>query len=557
MLSALHVAGCSDPFRSCLESRTCDEGGGAGMGGAAGFAGASSGTGGTAGLGGSPVESGGSPSMGEEAGAGGEPTAGGAASGGTSAAAGAADDGGEGGSPSVPCDATRSPLEEVCRVTEENAIFVAPEGDDTQEGTREAPLQSLTRAVQVAAETGKFVVACTGTFRENVLIENVTRAELYGGFNCSEGWTHGAAVTSVVPTLGVPLSINSVSGAAHVEGFAFRAPNGTAPGDSSLAASVVNSPDVTLRSVSLTAGNGATGAPGRTVPYTLPPATRLRGNAADAAGAGGGALCSFECPSEVSTVGGRGGDGDADGAGPRVPQPGEDGAPIYSASSTSGKGGTAAAACVGTLGLHGSGTDGADAPPADPGAGAKDWGVLDIRGWQPRAGAAGESGAPGQGGGGGRGGDAASATLAGGGGGGACGGCGGKGGAAGQGGGGSIALMIVSAGVLLEDAQLTTANGGKGGAGAAGQAGQSGGTAGQNAGTGCDGGSGGSGADGGKGGGGAGGISVGILFSGARPTTGAGVTFTLGNAGAGGIGAAAAPASNNGIDGVADRLLAL
>ena len=64
-------------------------------------------------------------------------------------------------------------------------------------------------------------------------------------------------------------------------------------------------------------------------------------------------------------------------------------------------------------------------------------------------------------------------------------------------------------------------------------------------GNGCNGGDGGKGGQGGSGSGGAGGLSVGVLSSGAAPTTD-GATFTLGTAGGGGSGTS----SNDGPPGV-------
>ncbi|HYO94441.1 MAG TPA: hypothetical protein VER33_08005, partial [Polyangiaceae bacterium] len=128
----------------------------------------------------------------------------------------------------------------------------------------------------------------------------------------------------------------------------------------------------------------------------------------------------------------------------------------------------------------------------------------------------------------------------------------------GQGGGGSVALLVVNSGLLLEESQLTTAEGATGGAGAAGQVGQLGGERGNSAGNGCDGGPGGNGATGGAGGGGAGGISVGVLYTGPRIVTIApDVTHTPGLAGAGGLGAATPAGTNDGIAGVAQRVLQL
>jgi hypothetical protein len=72
----------------------------------------------------------------------------------------------------------------------------------------------------------------------------------------------------------------------------------------------------------------------------------------------------------------------------------------------------------------------------------------------------------------------------------------------------------------------------------------------------CPGGNGGLGGDGGAGGGGAGGVSVGVLWKGAMaPTVTVDTTITNGKAGTSGIGGV--PGTNNGIAGVAQKVLSL
>ena len=138
---------------------------------------------------------------------------------------------------------------------------------------------------------------------------------------------------------------------------------------------------------------------------------------------------------------------------------------------------------------------------------------------------------------------------------GACGGAGGKGG---QGGGGSIALVVFSSIVGVEASVLITADAGNGGGGVAGQLSDrnthQGGVNGNGTPPACPGGVGGTGGNGGASGGGAGGISVGIVWSGAMaPTVSADTTITNGKFGANGIGGV--PGTNNGIVGVAQKVL--
>jgi len=116
--------------------------------------------------------------------------------------------------------------------------------------------------------------------------------------------------------------------------------------------------------------------------------------------------------------------------------------------------------------------------------------------------------------------------------------------------------LAIGSSITFDGSTLTTADAGNGGGGAAGQQGQKfTAVGGDGFGTGCDGGLGGAGGDGGAGGGGAGGISVGIAWKGAiPPTVSADTTITTGKAGTKGIGGV--PATNDGIAGVSQKILA-
>ena len=528
------VAGCSEEISSCEDARACQPDASAATGGTSNSGGEGSASGASASAG-----SGNRDDHGQDGGAaGGESPADSAQAAGAGGEGGANDaveaDGGaagDGGSART-CDETRSPVNEVCRLNEDVAIFVSPTGDNTNAGTRDAPLETLTKAIELAAEAGKAVIACTGSFQENIAIRGATQVKLYGGFACAEGWRSGAERTRVAPSEGIPLTIESATSPVLVEGVDFIAPNATVLGHSSIAVSLVEAADVTLRNLGLSAGNGADGGRGITMPFTLPNPEALNGNAATRTvsrgwAETGGVPCSLVCPSGVRTVGGRGGDGDPDGSAPGGATPGQPGLPDHEV--IGGQAGALAVECN----MGGRGGNGAAAPLAMHGAGARDWGLLDASGWHPRDGSAGADGAPGQGGGGGRGGSGAAPD---GGGGGGCGGCGGRGGAAGKGAGSSIGLLVFNSQLLLDGVELVTAQGGAGGSGGDPQVGQAGGLGGlpyRYPSFACSGGLGGAGATGGGGGGGAGGLSVGIVFRGVRPNLLA-VSYKLGRGGVAG-----------------------
>jgi hypothetical protein len=426
-------------------------------------------------------------------------------------------------------------------VSDEFAIFVSPDGKDDNDGTQGAPLATLTKAVEVAAGE-KLVLVCDATYDEHVSI--AAGARVYGGFKCTD-WSPEAGKPLFKPSdAGTALRIDTVAVDVLIEGVSFEVGDAAAAGETALTAIVNTSPKVTLRGVSLKAGKGNNGANGSLANFDFPEANTLGGNPEDVAGSGG-ASKKCTCQSPLSSTGGLGG-GPVDGG-----QSGSKGQPDHGG----GAGGDPSAGdCgLGVGGKTGTGSKGANAAASGPSAGASTPGTATQAGWQSSAGADGANGPPGQGGGGG-----ASLNSGGHGGGGGCGGCGGNGGTGGKGGGGSIALLALNSPITLEASSLTTADSGNGGAGAAGQLAKA--TIGAGGGVissinSCPGGNGGKGGDGGAGGGGAGGISVGIVWKGAMaPTVSVDTTITNGKAGAKGAGGAA---TNDGIAGVAQKILPL
>jgi hypothetical protein len=521
LLIGTQLAACNALPDTCETYATCPDG----SSGSSGMAGSSA-SGGTEGESGAPS---GGTELGGSAGKGGN------GSGGGSSGAGGSDAGAAGGG-SNGCDAAKSPREEACLVADDFAVFVSPDGDDKHDGTQTAPFASLTKAATVAGE--RAILVCDATYDEHVVITNGAR--VYGGFKCTD-WSAEDAKPLFKPTSAGPaLKIDGVADAIVVEGVGFEVGDAKDAGETALTAIVNASPKVTFGAVWLKAGKGKTGANGTLAPFTFPARTDLDGNSAT--DTMGGAPQPYTCPGSVKTSGGIGGTASPGGQAGGIGTPDLDG--------PGGEAGQPPLAC----GAGGSGLNGANAPDAAAASGAKTSGSITPAGWNSTAGGDGANGSPGQGGGGG-----ASTEDAGGGGGGA-GACGGAGAKGGQGGGGSIALGVLDSVVKLEACELVTADAGDGGSSVAGQSADKpnnkGGRAGNGAVGACPGGSGGLGGDGAAGGGGAGGISVGIVWTGAKqPAVSADTTITMGKAGTKGVGGV--PGTNDGIAGVAQKLLQL
>jgi hypothetical protein len=435
------------------------------------------------------------------------------------------------GPPPIPappgCDLGAEPKDAPKCVVDEVGVFVdASGGDDTNPGTKAAPVKTLGAALGKLGNKPRLYV-CAGTYDEHVKLSSAV--SIYGGFACG-AWSYSGAKAKVAPsTPGYALHVDKVSGAIAIADVAFAAVAGTEASPSSIAAFVNASPSVTLSRVELEAKAGAKGkdqpkGANGVLMTSTPTAGTLNGNNGGATNGGLAQLCT--CVGGGTSKGGGGGSLNGDGNNGETAQATPD------PPTATGAGQTSSDCNMGTN----SARPGSNAPNAAAAEGAKRLGELTENGWQPEPGKNGAFGPAGQGGGGGGG-------SGGGGGGGACGGCGGEGGKGGGGGGASIALLTLGSAVTLKSCSLVAADAGPGGAGGDGGDGIGGGTRGTGGGAACNGGNGGKGGNGGAGGGGAGGVSVGVLYKGPKPTVDA--TISTGAKGAAGAG----PAGNDGVPG--------
>jgi hypothetical protein len=419
------------------------------------------------------------------------------------------------------------PVDDMC------GVFVSAAGNDSNDGTKAAPVKTLLAAL--AKANGLPVYACNdGGTGAVVLTEDAT---VYGGLDCAQGWRYAGLEKKTPWSAGaneIPLRL-SAGVRAELYDVVIAAADATAAGGSSIGVLAEVGTQLALERCEVNAGNGADGAEGEAPMGT---------GAVGVSGGDGSGDCD-EDVIEIQGFGGQltcdatnvaGGDGGS-GTKNMTGGAGSPGLPIGTGG-TAGLGQGVSVDCA-TDGNGGAGTPGTSGTPGQ-GASAS-LGTLGPSGVSGIAGNDGLPGAPGQGGGGGGGGKACANTKAGpSGGGGGSGGCGGAGGKGGKPGGSSIALVSLGAKLRFESVQLTAKNGGKGGAGGAGQpggAGGNGGMPGMGDGTGaaCAGGKGGDGGLGGRGGGGLGGHSIGIAHAGEAPDT-AGATITMSTAGSGGLG---------------------
>ncbi|HEY6562713.1 MAG TPA: hypothetical protein VI072_35860 [Polyangiaceae bacterium] len=453
-----------------------------------------------------------------------------------------------------------------------SAIFVAPGGVETASGEPAAPVGTLSRAIALAQSSARDVYVCSGIYSENVVVERAG-VHVYGGFDCTKGWARTREPAVVAPSSGKPLRIVGTSDVLF-QGVNFRAPDAARPGESSVAVTVIDSKQVRIENSVLEAGRGA---PGKAGEPAAPPVTSRPESAAN----GGSAPRDLECG--LLTVSSPACQGQLAG-GLSAARPytcagaaglylggwggrGENAGPYASTTGTHGVTGSPASTNPRRLrtregnpisGRQGrAGVSGGDGDAAKVGFGA----LVNGEYLPSNTGTDGKPGGIGEAGDGGDGGravyDAQQARwyLGGGGGQGGFPGCGGGIGRGGGGGGASVALVVVSSTLALQNLSIVTADGGVGGRPSAGSAGQPGGEPGQGGTgmqnatvdtTGAVGGRGGDGGPGGNGGPGAGGPSLGIVVLGDEPDVLL-TTYQIGKGGAGAAGLAGAPAAAAGI----------
>jgi hypothetical protein len=464
-----------------------------------------------------------------------------------------------------------------------NGIFVSTTGDDANLGlTPSTPKKTFggaSGAILALLQNGKRdLYVASGTFTGPVELGGYAQMAVAGGYDPAT-WKRSLSNITTIAGGNPALKLDGSSGI-EIQLLRVNGDNATAtsPGLAAYGAWIKDSTSIKLTAVTVTAGNGFSGA---TMAGTV-----TNGNPGSNGGDGQKAadkdvdghdysVCQIvgdnylplpglgatnaQCSSAQGGNGGNPGRQLSQGSG-------------TSTVSLSQAGNASPAGSAGGLGVPenltspGALYDGVAGTAGTPGMPAQlaAIGTLGPVGWTPGDGANGSAGTVGKGGGGGGGGaggwvhwqipfsgiDAWCQGYGSGGGGGGSGGCGGTGGFGGTGGGASIGILITGASTVT-GAGGTSINVGKGGDGGAGTAGGTGGSAGLG-GTSPDpdasltqasyqtrggrGGAGGKGGDGSAGTGGAGGMAYGVARSAASTVTGALPVGTTGTGGAAGGG---------------------
>lgn len=422
------------------------------------------------------------------------------------------------------CDPMKIPSQEACVLHESLGIFVSPEGNDTNPGTRAKPLRSVGKGIEAAGLAKRRVYVCAGAYVEPTLVLQDGIA-MFGNLSCASGqWAVTTQHTIVTSTSTVAARASNIATETRIEGVDLTAAAGVAPGESSIALVAEGSPGLHFVGSSLIAQDAASGANGVEGPQFPDNSAALAGEAAAperactpgtgplgqtvyscpgrATAAGGAGTCSVAGVQLATNPGGAGGasvahEGFSIGGGvvlvrrvsnftvPASYAENADGLPgVATAATTAGTNATYGAAATDTTPSSTiQAVTGATPGAAANGGNAPQVGSFMATGYVPADGVAGADGAPGQGGGGGAGtrpsavGAGAYRTGTSGSGGGA-GGCPGLAGTPGSGGGASIAILAFASPMRIETTLLRAGRGGTGGAGALGSLPRAGGQAG-------------------------------------------------------------------------------
>ncbi len=445
----------------------------------------------------------------------------------------------------------------------EKSIFVdSVYGSDLNEGTKDLPVRSITKALVLAtAEYKPAILIAKGEYDGPVTLKS--NVSLYGGYSGYPDWVRSTSNFVTIKGSNKPVIISQCENI-EMTYISINADDAEENGESSYGIFINSSMNISIRHSYIVSGNGKKGLDGIT-------------GATGASGSNGGTGapgcesdddligCGGNCSQPAygsggySACGTKGGDGG---------YPGYDGSEGVEGSNNNlqgqdngintGTGGTLTSdlSCstdgnpIPTYAANGRNGHNGDA--GDDGQAGSAFGYADSSSYIPSKGGDGLEGTRGVSGGGGGGGkghkdnnafsDCSTYGSAGGGGGGA--GCGGAGGTGGAGGGGSFAVWVNSSMKIYFDyTEIKTGTGGNGGTGGVGGTGGTGGNGGipgayssdqDDAGCGGFGGNGGAGGAGGAGGGGGGGPSIGVIMIESSQIDVSKASFVLGAAGKGG-----------------------
>lgn len=382
--------------------------------------------------------------------------------------------------PGAPPPLTGSPSED--QLTERFGVFVSAAGTAEGDGSRQRPVSTLARGIELAKPQAKRVYVCNGTYAEALVVTNTV--SVIGGFDCADATTWKKTdERAVVRSPSSPaVRAADIAQATRLEGLEIVAPDGAEPSASSIGLLATDAPKLTIASCRIEAGKGVDGEAGVT-PTALVSTTAFDGKSGHVQGPYCVNRPFTVCNSPVLPDSPSGGVGNCGGGIATEPGGAGGSGGVYKSTYSmiledwlwQAQG--AANSLAAKAGEARAGTDGS--PGANGASGASPAGSLSRDGFLPADGTAGSNGAPGLGGRGGNGSlppappDYPSSYqnelwegITGGSGG--AGGCPGLAGTPGKGGGASLAAVLFASPVAFVGSTLVAHDGGAGGKGSIG-----------------------------------------------------------------------------------------
>ncbi|MEZ4432448.1 MAG: MopE-related protein [bacterium] len=127
----------------------------------------------------------------------------------------------------------------------EDAIFVAPRGNDVNEGTPQAPVGTLARAMDLAlaANPPKYIIAAEGVFEGTLTIR--AGVHIYGGYRPGARWVRSAEYETIIRGGAQGLIADNLAGPASLTRLSIESTTPNQPGASSHSVWVRNSAPTT------------------------------------------------------------------------------------------------------------------------------------------------------------------------------------------------------------------------------------------------------------------------------------------------------------------------
>lgn len=146
-------------------------------------------------------------------------------------------------------------------ITEAFGVFVSVQGTADGDGSRAHPFSTIGAGIAKAAESGRRVYVCKGTYKESLVLRS--GVSVSGGFICGTTWTIDAVGRSTVEATSNPaVTATDIAIATRFEGIDVQAPPGDAKQPSSIGLLAVRASRLAVVRSRIAAGRAVDGQAG-------------------------------------------------------------------------------------------------------------------------------------------------------------------------------------------------------------------------------------------------------------------------------------------------------